>query len=379
MSRSGPAAVLFLLVTASASGASFVPLGDLGGGEYGFYNSAAYGVSGDGSVVVGRGLGPSGREAFRWTSASGMVGLGDLNGGSFDSQAFGVSDDGSVVVGYATWDGGTRTGARWTSGGLFALCPAAYPIPDQCVPNSPASIGYATSADGSVTAGVAGNAAYVWSGNVPGTSLPSTSGEFFAVSPDGAFAAGVSGGQAIFWQPNFPPIQLGDLPGGAFFSEARDLSTYEENLVVVGRSISDAGMEAFRWTPMGGMIGLGDFAGGGFLSEAYGISADGGVVVGRGEDDWGSQAFVWTAIGGMQKLYDVLVANGATGLSGWNLIDAYGVSADGKWVVGRGWGPNGNEAFLANIELVPVPVPAAIWLFGGAVGILASMRRHQTR
>ncbi len=57
---------------------SFQGLGDLTGGGVG---SFASGVSGDGSVVVGRSFGASGTEAFRWTSGGGMVGLGDLTGG----------------------------------------------------------------------------------------------------------------------------------------------------------------------------------------------------------------------------------------------------------------------------------------------------------
>ena len=44
----------------------------------------------------------SGNEAFRWTSSGGMVGLGDLPGGGFSSDAFGVSYDGSVVVGQSS-------------------------------------------------------------------------------------------------------------------------------------------------------------------------------------------------------------------------------------------------------------------------------------
>jgi probable HAF family extracellular repeat protein len=56
--------------------------------------SHALGVSADGSVVVG----VSG-EAFRWTEATGMVGLGDFPGGFSSSAARGVSADGSIVVG----------------------------------------------------------------------------------------------------------------------------------------------------------------------------------------------------------------------------------------------------------------------------------------
>ena len=57
-------------------------LGDLSGGVF---TSLAFGVSDNGLVVVGqgdsaRGAVGSGREAFRWTQAGGMVGLGDLPG-----------------------------------------------------------------------------------------------------------------------------------------------------------------------------------------------------------------------------------------------------------------------------------------------------------
>lgn len=73
-----------------------VGLGDLDGGET---SSRAEGVSADGSVVVGQGTSNDGVEAFRWTSSGGMVGLGDLPGGEFQSTAHGVSHDGTVVVG----------------------------------------------------------------------------------------------------------------------------------------------------------------------------------------------------------------------------------------------------------------------------------------
>ena len=91
--------VFFLFCTISSSfaaTANFQGLGDLPGGD--FY-SHAFDVSADGSTVVGWSRSASGYEAFRWTSASGMVGLGDLSGGNFYSEAYGVSADGSTVVG----------------------------------------------------------------------------------------------------------------------------------------------------------------------------------------------------------------------------------------------------------------------------------------
>jgi probable HAF family extracellular repeat protein len=73
-----------------------VGLGDLPGSDF---SSRATGVSADGSVVVGESDSANGLEAFRWTEGTGMVGLGYLPGGGFNSRALGVSADGSVVVG----------------------------------------------------------------------------------------------------------------------------------------------------------------------------------------------------------------------------------------------------------------------------------------
>ena len=77
-----------------------VGLGDLPGGTF---RSEAYGVSSNGSVVVGMSKSDSGREAFRWENGV-MTGLGDLPGGEFESYAYDVSADGSVVVGYGSID-----------------------------------------------------------------------------------------------------------------------------------------------------------------------------------------------------------------------------------------------------------------------------------
>ncbi|MBU4262669.1 MAG: PQQ-binding-like beta-propeller repeat protein [Proteobacteria bacterium] len=84
-------------------------------------NSTAYGVSGDGSIVAGYHISSSSpMQAFRWTAADGMVGLGTLTGlsnwGADSSTAFGVSADGSTLVGDSSKDPyGSGYGAfRWT-------------------------------------------------------------------------------------------------------------------------------------------------------------------------------------------------------------------------------------------------------------------------
>ncbi|MBI5395494.1 MAG: PEP-CTERM sorting domain-containing protein, partial [Verrucomicrobia bacterium] len=60
-------------------------------------------------------------EAFRWTAAGGMAGLGDLAGGSFASQASSVSGDGSFVVGYGNSASGQEAFIWDQSSGMLRL------------------------------------------------------------------------------------------------------------------------------------------------------------------------------------------------------------------------------------------------------------------
>jgi probable HAF family extracellular repeat protein len=75
--------------------------------------STAWGVSGDGSVVVGLAWLPNGRaEAFQWTDADGMVGLiGGLPTNS--SRVSKISADGSTIVGWYGSQSFDRRPTRW--------------------------------------------------------------------------------------------------------------------------------------------------------------------------------------------------------------------------------------------------------------------------
>jgi probable HAF family extracellular repeat protein len=133
-----------------------VGLGALPGGDY-FY-SHAFGISADGFVVVVRSISTSGFEAFRWTSAEGMVGLGDFPGGGFQSIAYSASADGSVIVGRSESASGTEA-FRWTRGlGMVGL--GDFPGGDFF------SWAYGVSADGSVVVGMSKSAsegeAFIW-------------------------------------------------------------------------------------------------------------------------------------------------------------------------------------------------------------------------
>jgi len=130
-------------------------LGDL---PLGSTQSRAYGISGDGTVVVGQGTGASGPEAFMWTDSDGMVGLGDLAGGTFESRANAISSDGSVIVGYGTSALGVEAFVWTDSDGMVGL--------DDLADGSFESVANAVSADGSVVVGygtsASGMEAFLW-------------------------------------------------------------------------------------------------------------------------------------------------------------------------------------------------------------------------
>jgi probable HAF family extracellular repeat protein len=322
-------------------------LGTLGGSE-----SMAWGVSADGSVVVGI----SGGRAFRWTAARGMQDLGTLGGS--ESVAWGVSADGSVVVGWAWNAAGKGRAFRWT---------AARGMQDLGMLGGGESEAHGVSADGSVVVGQAANAAGQWrvfrwtaAGgmedlNITYAHLLTDGSELWtanAISPDGRYIVGqgynaatrrfeaflldtqgTGVGERLTW--------LGTLGGSK--SAANGVSA--DGSVVVGWAYNAAGLpRAFRWTAAGGMQDLG--TPGGDLSEAYGVSADGSVVVGYAYNAEGERrAFRWTAAGGMEDLnitYAHLLTDGSV------LLGARAISPDGRYIVGQGYNAatEREEAFL---------------------------------
>lgn len=112
-----------------------VGLGDLAGGDF---ESTANGVSADGSVVVGTGTSASGEEAFRWTQADGMQTVAEWLGESGVAvaadytmqEAYGVSGDGSVVVGTSSGPSGTEAYLARAGSGSISLTELASSLDD---------------------------------------------------------------------------------------------------------------------------------------------------------------------------------------------------------------------------------------------------------
>jgi uncharacterized membrane protein len=146
--------------------------------------TAATGISADGSVIVGYDYGGPGFVAFRWTRQGGAVPLGP-------GSALDVSGDGRVIVGYGGTPGNQRA-MRWSPEGDATELGA--------LPGETSGYAYAANADGSVIVGSSWSTnttfATRWSDSDGTTSFGPLPGDivaaFYATSEDGSVAVGVS-------------------------------------------------------------------------------------------------------------------------------------------------------------------------------------------
>ena len=359
---------------ARADAPSFRGLGSLRPGEV----SDAYDVSDDGTVVVGSSNTQSTGEAFRWTAAGGMEGLGFLPGRGATSVARAVSGDGTTIVGDSgtAADGQTRA-FRWTGAtGMVAVPPLG--APDSL------SLGMRTSKDGSVVVGYGINAAndveaFRWSatagsqglGFVPAGGYPNSNAT--AITPDGSVISGNSGFHAARWTQATGWVPLGDVPGSTYSNVAGISADGSAVVGTVVTSRSGTG-EAYRWTESRGMQLLRDAPVGG-KEYATDVTDDGLLVVGNAQFG----AFVWDEKHGMRDLRAVLVDEYGLGsqLEGWTLGIAYAISADGRAIVGTGNNPQHvKEAFLV---ILPEPAAPALLLAGASLLLSRAGRRRDRR
>lgn len=346
-----------LLIVCQAQGAFFEGLGDLPDGDY---YSIARGVSADGSVVVGW----SPYQGFRWTPGGGIEGLGYLTYVPM-SGAAAVSGDGKVVIGSAAVSMSFEKAYRWTvATGMVSL---------PFLSGGFDSIAYGVNHDGTAIVGGSTSTetgpyyqAFLWT-PVGGTiGLGALKGHDFStaygVSADGSVVAGTSWGwttgqEAFGWTKGGRMVGLGYLPGYDE-SSGRDISA--DGKTIVGTCSKAGGQEAFRWRAgsrkfpliISSMEGLGDLPGGAFESRAYGVSGDGKIVVGVGNSKIGDEAAIWFD-GDIRNLKTYLMQLGLL-VKGWRLTAAYDISVDGKTIVGFGTNPDGDtEAWIANIGNSP--------------------------
>jgi uncharacterized membrane protein len=358
-----------LIVSGAANAASFTGIGGLSTS-----GSLAYGVSADGTTVVGRSASAAGQGSFLWTSSTGIQSIGDIPGGQFSSVAYDASGDGAVIVGQGNNPYYQNVAFVWTSS--TGATDIGY------LPGATSSQANGVSDDGTKVAGQTGgglNEAFIWDstngmvglGDLPGGTTNSAG---FNISGDGSTVVGrsnsASGIEAFRWDSTNGMQGLGDLAGGGFSSFASGVSS--DGSIIVGRGSSAGGFEAMIWDATNGMQGLGELPGGSFFSEAAAVSGNGGTVVGRSNSAAGRRAFIWDATNGMQEISVFLTTLGVN-LAGWTLTDATAISDDGLTIVGVGTNPNGVvEGWVAVI-----PEPGTALLLGlGLAGLAGGKRRN---
>ena len=116
------------------------------------------------------------------------------------------------------------------------------------------------------------------------------------------------------------------------------------------------------------MTSLGDLAGVAQpFSFAFGVSADGSTIAGRGDGEDGGRAVIWRSGSAIRNLQELLEVDfGLKDMAGWTLVEARGVSTFGTTIVGWGIHNGIEEAWMA---ILPEQCPADLD-HDGIVGVV---------
>ena len=330
----------------------------------GYTASFAYGMSDNGKQVAGWVDNGTSTQAFRWSTSTGMVLLG--NGpGATASRGFSVNDQG-LVAGETSF-GTPREATVWTG-------------------TSPAGLGTLSNAGSSVAFGInnAGNVVG-WSDSSDGTrafSWESGSGmSCLGTRPGGtqtrAYNINASG-QSVGWgttpagdrgftaSPALSAVPTISGTGG----RTRAFGNSNDNGWVAGDAQDPTlGDVAFVWSPTGGTVAMGLLAG---AARSFGadVNSD-GVAVGWADGlPGGEQAYVWSTDTGMVALDSLLV-----GTNGWSVQRARGINDSGA-IIGNAMDANGA---MHAVLLTPVPEPSTWALLGLGLLVTGAWRRRVHR
>jgi len=355
----GAACTALLINTGTTYGFSFTDLGELP------FNTIPR-VSGDGGVVF--------TSTTRWTVAGGWGTWESYTGGAVISGVRAVSSDGSILAGNLG-----NSGYHWSaSTGLVSLgqFPSTYSFSVNDI-----------SADGRVVVGTGTDTSdqdslfptegFKWTANTGLVGLgPMT--EANAVTSDGSIIAGAA------------PLFFGPPPQSAAFWTAdsswttiisNSLGSSADGIADDGTLMVNNAQPRFSapqlWSPITDFTDLIDDPR--FLSPiAWDISSNGSIVVGATGSIFPTPgAWVWDELNGTRSIEELLIAEGFD-LTGWaDLGLAVSVSNNGSLIVGTGNSTDGTrKAWL--MDLAPVSLPPALYLFGTGLLGLAGVARRQS-
>jgi len=335
----------------------------------GFLNHSVEGslankISKNGNVVVGESFIATGSRAIAWTAADGLMNLGVLPGGTADSVAYGVSADGSVIVGQSD-DGNFAEGGtafRWTQAtGMVALGNLG----------GPTNYGYAyqTSDDGTIIMGSMDDGHPGQFGGIGFQTFrwtAATGMQPFGQAPGGVIlgAASVSGDGLNYWASRGQLQTYRRTLAGPWTLQPAEFNTItwirnDGQVMFTSRCFGSttACPRAHRWTAAtGAFTDLGIVSGSSDRGDTVlrGVSDDGTVAVGLANFDPndGGVAFIWDTQHGIRNLQSVLVDTyGLAGAAGWSQIEPTGLSADGRVICGIGFNLDGaQEGWVANLR-----------------------------
>jgi uncharacterized membrane protein len=309
--------------------------------------------------------------AFRWNRSDGIKPLPELAGGPVSSQAFGVSRDGSVMVGYSFSSNAEALKPRWpASGGVIAMG------------DLPGGIFDANAMGVSAMARSSSDTATITPASILSAGLPPPECKVLAyriehprISDDGKV---IVGRQSPNFQSQLPTAFMWTQPGGTEFlwrSSRRDpilrrirrlRPTAQQSSVFHPRRATNG--EPFRWTRASGMQPLPNTPIP-FASQAFDVSGNGSTIVGFASYAGDQQAFVRDQVNGLRDLKTFLIASGIN-MGTWSLREATAISDDGRIITGWGVDPAGQtEPWVAVI-----PEPASLLILLALSDILSRRR-----
>jgi uncharacterized membrane protein len=302
----------------------------------------ARGINNSGTVVGETGSAslilPDG-EAYSWTQSAGVNYLGTLGGAQ--SGAYDINEAGAI------------TGFAWQAGAQFSTQGKGFIFQD----GDMTSLGTESTPDGYSRGHGINN-----------------SNEIAGRTSKGDFGGNPK--YTTYWDENQNLDQF-DIAASADYSTAEQINN--NGLIVGGSRMPSTGNTLFAaaWDTSGNISFLNNFNAGSFGSKAWSVN-DAGVLVGYDQFASGNIATDPTKTTAFVSLdgTNMVDLNTLVDLTGTGLVTlsmAYDVNANGD-IVGVGLTSTGEQkAFM----LTAVPIPAAVWLFGSALGLLGWVRRRK--
>jgi uncharacterized membrane protein len=219
---------------------TFLPLNpEVGAPTSGDYNSA-WGMSADGSVIVGMQYYENFQyTAYRWTEAGGFDMIGNAHTGG--NRPNGVSNDGSVVYGWADFPNASRSPVIWYNDEFITIAPDQF------------GEAFGASSNGEYVTGVAGENGFIWN--------PSQGTTFFENSLN---------------NENLSPIAISD--DGTIFGYTAGWPPFPDNRNAFVRLLSGEMMSFNEYAQSRGMADAADWT----FYSINGVTPDGSKVIGSG-------------------------------------------------------------------------------------------------